>query len=60
MKTISLPVALGLIVVLVAIDQIVKSIVERSMELGQMIEVIPFLALLRAHMTALHFQCLAA
>ena len=58
MKQISFPIALGLIAVLVAVDQIVKSIVERSMELGQMIELIPFLALLRAHNDGVAFSML--
>jgi signal peptidase II len=58
MKTISLPIALGLIAVLIAIDQIVKLIVESSMELGQAIEILPFLALLRAHNDGVAFSML--
>ncbi len=58
MKQITQPIALGLIAVLVAIDQAVKTIVERSLELGQMIEVIPFLALLRAHNDGVAFSML--
>jgi signal peptidase II len=58
MKKITLPIALGLIAVLVAVDQIVKWLVERSMELGQAIELLPFLALLRAHNDGVAFSML--
>jgi signal peptidase II len=58
MKNISFPFALGLIAVLVAIDQIVKWLVERFMELGQMIDILPFLALLRAHNNGVAFSML--
>lgn len=58
MKQITLPFALGLIAILVAMDQLVKAVVERSMELGQMIEIIPFLALLRAHNDGVAFSML--
>jgi signal peptidase II len=58
MRTITFPIALGLIAVLVAIDQFVKSTVERSMELGQAIELLPFLALLRAHNDGVAFSML--
>ena len=58
MKQITLPFALGLIAALIAIDQAVKAVVERSMELGQMIEIIPFLALLRAHNDGVAFSML--
>ena len=58
MKHITTPIALGLIAVLVAIDQIIKSLVERSMELGQAFEVLPFLALLRAHNDGVAFSML--
>ena len=58
MKNISLPVALGLIVALVVIDQAVKAVIERTMALGQMIEIIPFLALLRAHNDGVAFSML--
>lgn len=56
MKKISFPLALGLIAFLIALDQAVKAFVERSMELGQMIEVLPFLALLRAHNDGVAFS----
>ena len=58
MKHITTPIALGLIAALVAIDQMIKSLVERSMELGQAIEVLPFLALLRAHNDGVAFSML--
>ena len=58
MRKISFSEALGLIAVLVAIDQIIKAAVERSMELGQMIEIAPFLALLRAHNDGVAFSML--
>jgi signal peptidase II len=58
MKQVSTPFALGLIAVCVAIDQAVKALVERFMELGQMIELIPFLALLRAHNDGVAFSML--
>jgi signal peptidase II len=56
MKQISTTLALGLIAALVALDQFVKAVVERTMELGQMIEVMPFLALLRAHNDGVAFS----
>ncbi len=58
MRKIGLPFALGFIAILVAVDQIVKSIVERSMELGQAIDLLPFLALLRAHNDGVAFSML--
>ena len=58
MKQVSTPLTLSLIGLLVAIDQAVKALVERSMELGQMIEIIPFLALLRAHNDGVAFSML--
>ena len=58
MKHITTPIALGLIAALVAIDQMIKSLVERSIELGQAIEVLPFLALLRAHNDGVAFSML--
>lgn len=56
MKKISLSWALGLIAFLIVLDQAVKAVVERSMDLGQMIEVLPFLALLRAHNDGVAFS----
>jgi signal peptidase II len=58
MKIVTLPFAAGLIALLVAIDQAVKAAVERSMELGQMIEIVPFIALLRAHNDGVAFSML--
>ena len=58
MKAISNPIALGIIAILVVIDQIVKIAVERSMALGQAIEVLPFFALLRAHNDGVAFSML--
>ncbi len=58
MKTITFPLALIVIAVLVGVDQAVKSMVERFMELGQAIEILPFLALLRAHNDGVAFSML--
>ena len=58
MRAISNPMALGIIAILVLIDQIVKIAVERSMALGQAIEVLPFFALLRAHNDGVAFSML--
>jgi signal peptidase II len=60
MKTITFPIALALIAVLTAIDQFVKWMVERSMELGQIIDVLPFLGLLRAHNDGVAFSMLGS
>ncbi|NJR13095.1 MAG: signal peptidase II [Phyllobacteriaceae bacterium] len=51
--------AFVLIVVLALLDQLVKAVVERSMALGEMIPVLPFLALLRAHNEGVAFSMLA-
>jgi signal peptidase II len=48
-------IALGL----TAIDQIIKGVVERSMALGEMIPVLPFFSLLRAHNEGVSFSFLA-
>jgi signal peptidase II len=58
MSKISFPVALVLIAVLVAVDQLVKAVVEHALELGQAIEVLPFVALLRAHNDGVAFSML--
>jgi signal peptidase II len=48
--------AIGLIAVLVAIDQGVKAIVERTLALGEAIPVLPFFAILRAHNDGVAFS----
>lgn len=56
MKKISVPIAVAVIVALIIIDQSAKFAVERSMALGETIEILPFFALLRAHNDGVAFS----
>jgi signal peptidase II len=49
-------VAFLIIVALAALDQAVKAVVERSMALGEMIPLLPFFALFRAHNEGVAFS----
>ncbi|MCU0832653.1 MAG: signal peptidase II [Rhizobiaceae bacterium] len=44
---------------LTGVDQLIKGVVERSMALGEMIPVLPFFSLLRAHNEGVSFSFLA-
>jgi signal peptidase II len=48
--------ALGLIAALTAIDQAVKAVVERTLELGEAVPLTPFFAILRAHNDGVAFS----
>jgi len=49
----------GVVVAVVAIDQIAKAIAEATLPLGQMIDILPFLALYRVHNTGIAFSMFA-
>jgi signal peptidase II len=55
-KALTTPIAFATIAALIVIDQIVKAIVERGMELGEAIPVLPFFAILRAHNDGVAFS----
>jgi signal peptidase II len=48
--------SISIIVGLTAIDQAIKAVVERSLELGEAIPVLPFFAILRAHNDGVAFS----